>query len=106
MITRHALVTPAAEGVQIFIVESANNFGHILPSVIQCACDRPGIAGDINLQFGRWNSEPLISIDLGVFRMINNYERIMIDVISFPQLGGDAQIVISLAGRKLVSANL
>src|SRR5262245_41038806 len=106
MIARYALVIPATEGVQIFFVQRANYFGHILPSIVQGARDRIGNAGGVDLQIRRRDGEPLIGIDLGVCRMIDNYERVMIDVISFAQLGSDAQILISIAGRKLVSADL
>src|ERR1700733_2723327 len=38
--------------------------------------------------------------------MVHHHQRVVIDVVRFPQLGGDTQIVIAVSRHKLAARNL
>ena len=106
MISRHALIGSPSEGVEVAPIARPHNIGDLLSMIIPGACHRPRRRRRIHGEWGRWDGESFVDIDVRLRRVVHHQQRHMIEKVRLPQLRGDAQIIDAVARHELVAANL
>src|SRR5581483_10928292 len=101
-----ALVLSASEGVEIFSIQIAQDAGYILPIVVYRAGDRMWRFDSCNGKLCRWNYKSFVDKNVSAGGMIDGHQIQIVVVIRFPQLGGEAQVVVTVARHQLIAANL
>src|SRR5689334_19415319 len=106
MVARDALILAAPEGVEITAIRLAHDLCHVLPVIIARRFDRVRRRDSVEAKPWRGFRCALVNEDVCAYGMIDDHQLVMIDVVGLPQLCGDTQVVIAVAWRELVAANL
>src|SRR6476660_7237984 len=105
MVSGHALILAASEGIEIFAIQGADCVGNVGTVVIDSTYDFVRRLDGCDLQLGGRDDKPLVYKDVGTSRMIHRHQRQVIVIVRFPELSCNPQIVVAVACNKLVAAN-
>ena len=106
VVARDPLVESTPESVQVAAVASHQVFEHFAPLIIPGGGHGVQRAGGMHRQWRWLRCKPLVNEDFRARRVVNNQERDVVEIVGFPQLGGDSDVIDAVARRKLVAADL
>src|SRR5882724_5979247 len=106
MIARHTLITPAPKIIEILLVQSTDNFRHVVAAVIFGMLYLVWRLDGRNCQLRRRNNKTFIDEDVCSRWMVHGHQRQLIVVVGFPQFSRNAQIIITIAWHEFVAADL
>src|SRR5262249_58822199 len=106
MILRDPLIWAARECREIPSVSCRNGVGHVAAGLIPGTSEGSNVSDRVNRERRRLARKPLVDEHFLVGRMIHDEQRDVVDEMRLPQLGGDANVVGSIASGARVAANL
>src|SRR5262245_15143295 len=106
MISCNALVPASAKRVEVISVQCADNTGHILSVVVDCARDLMRRGNSCDFQLRCRNHETLVNKDICSYRMIDDHETKMVIIVSLPEFSRDPQIVVTIMWDELIAPDL
>src|SRR5688572_25314971 len=105
MVARDALITPSAKVVEVLLIKSAEDVRDVVAVVVDGISNLVRLLDGSNCQFGGWNNKTFIDKNVCSRWMVHSHQRQLIVVISFPELGGDPEIVEAISRHKFIAAN-
>src|SRR6185369_6661491 len=106
MVSCNTLVSTSFKGAKIISIQCAYHAGDVLTFVVDCASKFTRCRDRCDVKPRGWNNKTFVNKDIGVFRMVYDHKTEIIVVIRLPKFGGDAQVVITIVGHKLVATDL
>ena len=106
VVARDPLIRPATEPVQDSAVAADDVFKDVAALIVPRRGDGMQRARRVHDERRRLPCESFVDINFGSRRVVYHQERHVVEVVRFPELRGDANVVCSVAGCKLVAADL
>src|SRR5688500_9395365 len=104
MVASDALITPSPKVIEVLLVEGAEDVRHDVAVVIYSMSNLVRLLDYSNCQFCGWNNKSFIDKNVCSRWMVHSHQRQLIVIISFPELGGDPEIVDVISREKLIGA--
>src|ERR1700722_470903 len=105
VIASKPLILPPPEGIKIFAVELAYNFGYILAAIVDGFGDGlRGSDGDYR-RLDRRYDKAFVGENLCAYGVVNDHQLQVVVVVGFPEFARQSQVVIPIPRRELIAAD-